>query len=191
MEAEWRLPQSMFAVLLWEQCRTSIQQLWPAESYPACQTLADVKAGISPPRQEAAGRQNRFVITFFNPPADAHGPVRFSKGRFSPTKPSILLKDLFGCSIVDQIKENLLRQGCYQSFQASFSALTWDAFPSSVVELAASRNHQSTFKHFKSRQSQKKKISNCFCFSGTQRVMDGEVEKNSRSGRRNKLQHVP
>lgn len=123
MEAEWRLPQSMFAVLLWQQRQTSIEQLWPEEPFPDCQTPADVKAGISPPRQEAAGRQNRLAITFFNPPADAHAPFTSSNGQVSPTKLSILLKDLFGNSIV--MDENLIIESCYQRF--SFSALTRDA----------------------------------------------------------------
>lgn len=191
MEAEWRLPQWMFAVWLWEQRRTSIQQLWPAQPFPACQTPADVRAGISPTlRQEAACRQNRLVITFFNPPADAQAPSISPKGQISPTKPSILLNDLFVCSIVDQMDE-LLLQSCYQTFGSSYSALTIDVFPSSGVQLAASRNHKSTLEHFKCHQSQKKKISNCFCFAGTQRAVDSEVKRNSRRGRRNKLQHVP
>lgn len=73
--------------------------------------------------------------------------------------------------------ENLRTECCYQSFGSSLSALTQDVFPSSGVELAASTTHQSILEHFKCCQSLKERISNCFCFPGTQRAVDDEVEE--------------
>lgn len=63
MDAEWgwglAVPWSMFAVLFRKQhgwLGTSIQRVWPAQWPPTCQTLADVKVGMFPSRQAAAGR---------------------------------------------------------------------------------------------------------------------------------------
>lgn len=80
------------------------------------------------------------------------GSFTSSKGQVSPTKLSILLKDLFGNSIV--MDENLIIESCYQRF--SFSALTRDVFPSSGVELAASRYHQSTLGTYATRVRRKR-----------------------------------
>ena len=64
------VPRSMFAVLFRKQhgwLSTSIQQLWPAQWPPTCQTLADVKVGTFPPRQAAACRGNSPIITILFP----------------------------------------------------------------------------------------------------------------------------
>lgn len=70
MDSEWGVLRSMFAVLFGKQrgwLSTSIQQHWPAEWPPTCQTLADVKAGMFPPRQAAACHWNRPIITILFP----------------------------------------------------------------------------------------------------------------------------
>lgn len=178
MEAECRTPRSMFAVLLGERLADGFgpaySELRPAEPCPACQTPADVKAGVSPRRREAG-----FVMTVPSSSCRRSLPVSvFQRSALANLVLCSIPELSFSCSVMDQRAESLINSGLFSKLRGPhFLHSPGDAFPSSGVQLAVSGKHQSTFEKFKWCQSQKggkKTNSKGFCFPGRRGQRGGE-----------------
>lgn len=162
MEAECRTPRSMSAALLGERRRAdgfgpAYGQLRPAEPCPACQTPADVKAGVSPRRREAGS-----VITAPSSSCRRSLPASvFQRSAFANLVLCSIPELISSCSVMDQRAESLINSGLFSKLRGPhFLHSPRDAFPSSGVQLAVSGKHQSTFEKFKWCQSEKGKKKN-------------------------------